>query len=1053
MKKSLFLLGTLPVALLTATFAINSTDNTEASYEKRTASNIAQPANGAQGMFEYFDMLKEGMTPEIYQRLKEEIAAMPHDRSTVTWNEHGPDNVGGRTRAILVDKNDVNVVYAGSVSGGLFKSINRANVWNYVPEFDANLSISSMCQTANGTILIATGHEAEGYNGTFEAGVPQGAGLFELQSDGSFDLISGTENLGWINEIVCDTLSNKIWMATESGLRTYDVVSDNLVDVSSNVDAGSFAITALDISPDGELLVCAKNSNSTFVSQNGGASFFEASAAGSGNINKSSVGRQEYSISDRKEAGKYFIYSSQASNSGGGYLRGVWKSDDNGNLGSWVEIAPANNQVPGAFAPFTTGNQGQGGYNNIICAAYQNPKKVFLGGLDVYSWATTGNWSQLSQWFLPVQSPQYLHADNHEIIFDQWGRMYVGSDGGVHFSDDGGQTFHQANRGYNTVQFYNMGVTAHGDVMGGAQDNGCWVNYHDNSTWREFDDVLGGDGFSVEMSFINRNIVFGSSQYGNVARSGDRGTNMSSFLPSEIASSINCSVGVSGGALPPCAGFFTKFALWENPNDVNSTDSVDFVPSAAFLANEVVPVPSFTSQTNIPFTIPFDIEFEDTVNYNSGLTTLDTVITTLSMLEYNLTYNNYAFILGGHPISAGDSIDLIDLGDTVEVVSYTTVPHYYATNPNRPGKVLDLGNDSVAFAISWDTLKVQDPYQSWFAYFADGDVWLTRNALRFAAPSNEWFKAVDGGATGLGFVTAMDFSQDGDNLFIGNNAGKIFRLSGIGNVYSPKKDDNIVTGAVADTLIDWDAGHYATTLTDLGDAGSIITDFAFTDDPNFIMVTRGSASGTSNTKVQYDATNALGASLTFTSIGGGLPSNLPIYCGVVDRDDDNIILVGTELGVFVSTNGGSTWENCSGGFGSTPVMDMKQNWRTFNEGCFRPGEIYIGTFGRGIWSTEAYLGTSTPQDNLDANKFIPNINVYPNPVNDFGTIAFNLEQTSDVTVQIFNLTGQLVQEIKENNMFAGANNIAFTANELPKGTYIIRLNAGDMVETSKFIKH
>lgn len=56
------------------------------------------------------------------------------------WQERGPNNVGGRTRAILVDKNDAtgNTVFAGSVGGGLFKTTNFTNAtptWGPVNDF------------------------------------------------------------------------------------------------------------------------------------------------------------------------------------------------------------------------------------------------------------------------------------------------------------------------------------------------------------------------------------------------------------------------------------------------------------------------------------------------------------------------------------------------------------------------------------------------------------------------------------------------------------------------------------------------------------------------------------------------------------------------------------------------------------------------------------------------------------------------------------------------------------------------------------------------------
>ena len=45
------------------------------------------------------------------------------------WVERGPNNVGGRTRVILFDPNDSsnNTVYAGGVSGGLWKNSNISN--------------------------------------------------------------------------------------------------------------------------------------------------------------------------------------------------------------------------------------------------------------------------------------------------------------------------------------------------------------------------------------------------------------------------------------------------------------------------------------------------------------------------------------------------------------------------------------------------------------------------------------------------------------------------------------------------------------------------------------------------------------------------------------------------------------------------------------------------------------------------------------------------------------------------------------------------------------
>ncbi|MFT4602631.1 MAG: hypothetical protein ACI857_002818, partial [Arenicella sp.] len=122
MKKNLVLLGSLPIALLAGTFLMNSGNSDEGVYETRSNSNLAN-TNSAAGLLEYYDLLRGEYTREDYLRVAQEASLLPEDRTTISWNSHGPDNVGGRTRAILIDNSDYTHIYAGSVSGGLYESV------------------------------------------------------------------------------------------------------------------------------------------------------------------------------------------------------------------------------------------------------------------------------------------------------------------------------------------------------------------------------------------------------------------------------------------------------------------------------------------------------------------------------------------------------------------------------------------------------------------------------------------------------------------------------------------------------------------------------------------------------------------------------------------------------------------------------------------------------------------------------------------------------------------------------------------------------------------
>ncbi|WP_417800780.1 thrombospondin type 3 repeat-containing protein [Tenacibaculum sp.] len=105
---------------------------------------------------------------ENVYRLQEELnkrrigRKVPGDADNA-WVERGPDNVGGRTRALLFDPNDATneTVFAGGVSGGLWKNTNISNpdskwVRVGIPE---NLAVSCIAGDPNDskTFYVGTG--------------------------------------------------------------------------------------------------------------------------------------------------------------------------------------------------------------------------------------------------------------------------------------------------------------------------------------------------------------------------------------------------------------------------------------------------------------------------------------------------------------------------------------------------------------------------------------------------------------------------------------------------------------------------------------------------------------------------------------------------------------------------------------------------------------------------------------------------------------------------------------------------------------------------------
>ena len=71
---------------------------------------------------------------------------------------------------------------------------------------------------------------------------------------------------------------------------------------------------------------------------------------------------------------------------------------------------------------------------------------------------------------------------------------------------------------------------------------------------------------------------------------------------------------------------------------------------------------------------------------------------------------------------------------------------------------------------------------------------------------------------------------------------------------------------------------------------------------------------------------------------------------------------------------------------------------------------------------------------------------YPNPFNPVTTIRFHLPENSNVLIEIYNITGQIVTILLNDWKPAGIYDIEFNADNLPTGIYFYRLKAGGYLQ-------
>jgi hypothetical protein len=76
---------------------------------------------------------------------------------------------------------------------------------------------------------------------------------------------------------------------------------------------------------------------------------------------------------------------------------------------------------------------------------------------------------------------------------------------------------------------------------------------------------------------------------------------------------------------------------------------------------------------------------------------------------------------------------------------------------------------------------------------------------------------------------------------------------------------------------------------------------------------------------------------------------------------------------------------------------------------------------------------------------------YPNPFNPNTKIKFSIASETNVNLTLFNLLGERIKEIKNENMRPGYYEINFDASNLSSGIYFYRITADEFVETKKMI--
>lgn len=184
----------------------------------------------------------------------------------------------------------------------------------------------------------------------------------------------------------------------------------------------------------------------------------------------------------------------------------------------------------------------------------------------------------------------------------------------------------------------------------------------------------------------------------------------------------------------------------------------------------------------------------------------------------------------------------------------------------------------------------------------------------------------------------------------------------------------------------------------------------------------------------FKTTNA-GAS--WVNITGDLP-DIPAGAIVRSRQDANTLFLATDLGVWITTNGGTNWQRYGDNFPNVVAYDMKLTTDDM---------LLVGTHGRGMWRASSVLSADAPGSG-GAGDFTLAQN-YPNPVSSSTLITFTLPRRATVELALYAIDGRRLRTLAEGLRDAGDHTLRLATDGLQPGVYFYTLSVGQQKLTRK----
>ena len=963
--------------------------------------------------------------------------------TTLPWVERGPGNVGGRTRPILVDPDDpdMNTWWAGSVGGGLWRTINGGYAWQYQSDDKPVMSISSLAMSGD-VIYMGTGEGFGNLDGV------DGEGIFKSTDRGeTWTQLSSTAtdaSFRHVNRMAVDPANPDILVAA-TGFGIFKTTDGGATWTETYTGPGR--VQDLRAQPGNyNRMIAGVNGQGIFVSDDSGDTWAQAPA-----VFLNGVRRVEVAFAPSNPSIAYAAVEGSSS--------GLMRSNDGGM--TWTPTYDSD------FFPINWMGA-QGWYDNALAVHPFNPDTLFVGGIQLFRIRMGGDVETLDinapssfdlggseSWLALVNfgapgfggTLAYLSSDavdltsadypsSVEIRFGQGSqkahRFTVAEDAGSFGNGGSGIPFSE----YQYADYVDVPL----QVWDTENNRQLMFSFRDQADDGEFnlieffssDDVGTRDSHSREYMFTHKYDYDDTDPHADIAADGGLVYGQLYFIwPTLVAN-----------------------ATWDPANLPMNTMTIEFLTQVETVerivdAGGISNTPHVDHHAIEPLPVPGSSDEFWIINANDGGVALSTTggdsfrETDAAFSGYNTsqfygvskkpgeqiyfggTQDNGTWRSFGNPDNRRGWISSIG-GDGFETV-------WHATDPDKM-----MG--TIQFTLILRSTNGGTTFQNSFQGGVNG-LFITSLGTSDTAPEEVYT------VTATGVHRTMDFGATWESIPISSNWSS---WSGCKVRVSNPNPDIVWAGC---GLNNSDSGRRLHVSMDKG------ATFAVAGPADVPIPPEGAISGLATHPTEEETAYALfsrygRAKLLETKDTGatwvdlsafdstsakstnGFP-DVPIHDLVVMPHSTNVIWVGTDIGLFQSKSYGQEWNYAHNGLPAVSIWRMK----------VRDEEVIVGTHGRGVWTVPtgdinvAIEGSTTAElpsgFALEQN--------YPNPFNPSTAITFSVPEEAHVKITVFDAIGRRVSVLTDQSYAPGSHELMWDASAHASGVYFYRMEVGGTI--------